>query len=406
MKQDAAVWVVGTWDTKAEELAYMADILRTRGVRVLTVDVGTRSECRSVDLQAQQVLQLHPSGAPPSIGQDRGESVIAMSQALCAAVASAVKSRAVAGILAAGGSGGTSLIAPAMRLLPIGVPKLMISTMASGDVGPYVDVTDMAMMYPVTDIAGLNRLSRTILGNAAHAMAGMILGQIEPVTDPRPPVACSMFGVTTPCVQRLRDLLKDSVDLQVFHANGPGGRAMEALAASGMVQGIVDLTTTEVVQNVVGSVCDAGPGRLAAVAEHGLPWIGSLGALDMVNWGPPDTIPERFRARRFHVHNANVTLMRTNAAELAEAGRRIAQKLNEAPGLVRLLIPAGGLSALDAPGQPFFDPDADLVLFQTLEQHFRPTDRHHLVKVPLHINNPEFAELVALHVRECIPGAV
>lgn len=211
-----------------------------------------------------------------------------------------------------------------------------------------------------------------------------------------------MFGVTTPCVQAVREMLIDDFDAQVFHANGAGGRTLEALAAAGMLRAVVDLTTTEVGQHLAGGVCDAGPNRLDAAARHGLPWVGSVGALDMINWGAPSTIPERHKGRTFHVHNANVTLMRSNAQELAAAAQRIAEQLNRASGPVRLLLPLGGLSMIDAPGQPFHDPAADAVLFNTLERLFTVTDTHRLIQLPHHINDPAFAVAVAEQVRAVV----
>jgi uncharacterized protein (UPF0261 family) len=397
------VWVVGTWDTKAEELAYIAGLLRARGVPVVTADVGTGGTAESpVDVPAARIASMHPQGEGAVFGTDRGACVMAMSDALCVAVRSALAQDAIAGMIAVGGSGGTSLIAPAMRLLPVGRPKLMVSTMAAGDVAPFVGVADMMMLFPVTDIAGLNRISRRILGNAAHAMAGMVLGVIPAAgADERPALGCTMFGVTTPCVQAIRAALAPTHDVQVFHANGSGGRAMEALAASGMLDGIIDVTTTEVLQHIVGGVCDAGAGRLEAASLHGLPWVGSVGALDMVNWFAPATIPERFRGRRFHAHNANVTLMRTTADELRQAGREIAARLNRAAGPVRLLLPLGGLSALDAPGQPFHDPQADAALFQSLRENFAAGSAHRLVEVGAHINDPAFAAAVVAEARAC-----
>ena len=397
------VWVVGTWDTKSEELAYLAGLLRGRGVPVVTLDVGTSGRPASpVDVPACEIANSHPKGAAAVFGADRGASVMAMSDALCAVVRSALAKDAIGGMIAVGGSGGTSLIAPAMRLLPIGRPKLMVSTMAAGDVAPFVGVVDMMMLFPVTDIAGLNRMSRRILGNAAHAMAGMVQGEIPAAdADARPALGCTMFGVTTPCVQQIRASLACAFDVQVFHANGSGGRAMEALAASGMLDGIIDVTTTEVVQHIVGGVCDAGPGRLESASVHGIPWVGSVGALDMVNWFAPSSIPERFRGRRFHAHNANVTLMRTTADELRQAGREMAARLDRAAGPVRLLLPLGGLSALDAPGQAFHDPQANAALFRSLRDNFTTSDAHRLVEVDAHINDPAFADAVVAQATAC-----
>ncbi len=397
-------WVVGTFDTKAAELHYLAGLLRAAGVRVVTVDIGTRSAPGVADIEAREVARHHPRGASAVFDpSDRGEAVIAMGEALARLVRERLAAGEIQGMLGVGGSGGSSMIAPAMRLLPIGVPKLLVSTMAAGDVSAYVGVVDMTLMYPVTDIAGLNRLSRTILANAAHALAGMLQHR-APVDhgQDKPSIGLTMFGVTTPCVQAVRGLLGESFDAQVFHANGAGGRTLEALAAAGMLRAVVDLTTTEVGQHLAGGVCDAGPNRLDAAAAHGLPWVGSVGALDMINWGARDTVPARHQGRTFHVHNANVTLMRSNAQELEAAARRMAEQLNRASGPVRLLLPLGGLSMIDAPGQPFHDPAADAALFDTLERLFVPSETHRLVKLPHHINDPAFAAAVAEHVRAVV----
>lgn len=404
----APAWVVGTFDTKAPELHYIAGLLRAAGVRVFTVDIGMRSPEGVADLGARAVAAHHPRGADAVFGtSDRGEAVTAMGEALVLCVQRALAEGRIAGLLGVGGSGGTSMIAPAMRRLPIGAPKLLVSTMASGNVAPYVDVMDLMLMYPVTDIAGLNRLSRTILANAAHAMAGMLLHR-APAPDAaqdKPAIGLSMFGVTTPCVQAVRALLQADFDAQVFHANGPGGRTLEALAAAGLLSAVVDLTTTEVGQHLHGGVCDAGPNRLDAAARHGLPWVGSLGALDMINFGPRHSIPERHARRLFHVHNPDVTLMRSNADELRAAGERIAEQLNRARGPVRLLVPLGGLSMLDAQGQAFHAPEANAVLFHTLRRRFAASDTHRLIELDLHINDPAFAEAVAQQVREVMATA-
>lgn len=396
-----AAWVVGTFDTKKPELDYLADLLRAAGIRVTTVDIGMRSRADDADISAEEVAAHHPEGARAVFNaSDRGVAVIAMSEALRRLVRERLAAGEIHGMLGVGGSGGSSMVAPAMQRLPIGMPKLLVSTMAAGNVSAYVGVTDMTLMYPVTDIAGLNRLSRTILANAAHAMAGMLLNHAPTaVTQDKPSIGLTMFGVTTPCVQAVRELLQADYDTQVFHANGSGGRTLEALAAAGMLGLVVDITTTEVGQHLAGGVCDAGPGRLDAAARHGLPWVGSVGALDMINWGAPATIPERHKGRTFHVHNANVTLMRSNAQEMRAAGQRLAEQLNRAAGPVRLLLPLGGLSMLDAPGQPFHHPEANAALFDTLRQHFRVSDAHRLEELPCHINDAAFAAAIARAVR-------
>jgi uncharacterized protein (UPF0261 family) len=393
-------YVIGTFDTKAEELRYVAGLLRDAGVKTVTVDVGTKMPTGDADFSAEAVAAFHPQGADAVLkADDRGVAVTAMSAALTKFIGSR---NDLGGTIGLGGSGGTAIIAPAMRALPIGVPKLMVSTLAAGDVGPYVGIHDIAMMFPVTDIAGLNRLSRTILANAAHALAGMMLRQPPAVKDTRPALGISMFGVTTPCVQQLTAKLGNDYECQVFHANGPGGRALEALALAGMLQGMVDLTTTEAADHLLGGVCTAGPERFDAVAKTGIPWVGSCGALDMVNFWAPDTIPAKYKARLFHVHNANVTLMRTTAEELEQIAAWISAKLNASKGPVRLLLPEKGVSSLDAAGQKFHDPSANDALFKAFERQFAESATHQLIRVPHHINDAPFVEVVEKHVREIV----
>lgn len=397
----ATAYVIGTFDTKAEELRYVAGLLRDAGVPAVTIDVGTKTPARDADFSAEAVAAFHPQGADAVLkGGDRGVAVTAMSVALTTFIASR---RDLGGTIGLGGSGGTAIIAPAMRALPIGVPKLMVSTLAAGDVGPYVGIHDIAMMFPVTDIAGLNRLSRTILANAAHALAGMMLHQPPAVKDTKPALGISMFGVTTPSVQQLTAKLGKDYECQVFHANGPGGRALEALAFAGMLQGMVDLTTTEAADHLLGGVCTAGPERFDAVAKTGIPWVGSCGALDMVNFWAPDTVPAKYKDRLFHMHNANVTLMRTTAEDLEQIAAWISAKLNASTGPVRLLLPEKGVSSLDAAGQRFHDPDANAALFKAFERHFVKSAAHQLIRVPHHINDASFVEVVEEQVREIMP---
>ena len=397
-----AAYVVGTFDTKAEELRYVAALLHAAGLRVVTVDVGTKIPAADADLSAEAVAAFHSGGADAVLNEgDRGVAVTAMSIALKNCISAR---NDVGGMIGLGGSGGTAIIAPTMRALPIGVPKLMVSTVAAGDVGPYVGIHDIAMLFPVTDIAGLNRLSRVILANAAHALAGMMTRAVPVVADAKPTLGISMFGVTTPCVQQITARLTGDYECQVFHANGPGGRAMEALAVARMLQGMVDLTTTEAADHLLGGVCTAGLERFDALAKTGIPWVGSCGALDMVNFWAPETVPAKYRGRLFHAHNANVTLMRTTAAELEEIAAWIAAKLNISKGPVRLLLPEGGVSALDAPGQKFHDPAANAALFNAFERHFAVSANHQLIRVPHHINDAAFAETAERHVRDIMPA--
>ncbi|UYN96517.1 MAG: Tm-1-like ATP-binding domain-containing protein [Enhydrobacter sp.] len=396
----SAAYVVGTYDTKAEELRYVADLLRVAGLRVVTVDVGTRVSADDADISSATVAGFHPEGARAVLGTgDRGIAVSAMTLALKAFIGSRDD---VGGMLGLGGSGGTTIIAPSMRSLPIGVPKMLVSTMAAGDVGPFVGVHDVTMMFPVTDIAGLNRLSRVILANAAHALAGMMTRRVPAVPDARPALGFSMFGVTTPCIQQLTARLSADYECQVFHANGSGGRAFEAMVAAGLLQGMVDLTTTEAADHLCGGICTAGPERFDVVARTGIPWVGSCGALDMVNFGSVDTVPERYRGRLLHSHNANITLMRTTATELRAIAAWISAKLNASKGPVRLLLPEGGVSMLDAPGQKFHDPAANTALFEAFERHFAASETHRLIRVPHHINDAAFAGVVERQVRDLV----
>lgn len=384
-----SVYVVGTFDTKADELLYVTGLIEAQGIGVVTVDVGTTLNSSQAMVPAKMVASHHPDGdAAISGAGDRGKAVIAMSSALVSFIETRTD---IAGIIGLGGSGGTSLIAPAMRVLPLGVPKLMVSTVASGDTSGYVGVSDITMMFPVTDIAGLNTVSRRILANAAHAIAGMAKGEPGPAEASKPALAMSMFGVTTPAVSKLRNRLEADYDCIIFHANGPGGKALEAIAGSGLVKAVIDITTTETADHLMGGICSAGPDRFDVLARTGIPWVGSCGALDMVNFGPLESVPSKYADRHFHVHNANITLMRTTPEENLSMARWLAAKLNASPGPVDLILPLGGVSALDAPGEDFWDPMADESLFTTLEAAFSRTRTHRLHKVDAHINDDAFA---------------
>ena len=395
-------YVVGTCDTKLEELVYVRDLIAARGIGTVLVDVGPRSDERGVDVRAEEVAAFHPQGvAAVRDVDDRGRAIAAMIDAFVRFVRSRDD---VGGILGLGGSGGTALVTPGMRELPVGTPKLMVSTLASGDVAPYVGASDVTMMYSVTDVAGLNRISRRVLANAAHALAGMVAGGAAEPVDERPAIALTMFGVTTPCVERVTAELDADYDCLVFHATGTGGRSMEKLVDSGLVVGVIDVTTTEVCDHLFGGVLSAGEDRLGAFARKGVPYVGSCGALDMVNFGAVDSVPERHRGRNLYVHNPQVTLMRTTAAENREIGRWIARKLNRAVGPVRFLVPEGGVSAIDAPGKPFHDPVADAALFDALEAELAAGPSRQLIRSPKHINDPEFADQLVASFRELAPS--
>lgn len=392
------VYVIGTADTKGEELHYLADRVRAAGAEPVTVDVGTRTADTNVDatdIGAEAVAGLHPNGRDAVLGiDDRGAAVAAMGEAFRHFILSRTDIAAIVGI---GGGGGTSIITAGMRELPLGLPKIMVSTLASGDVAPYVGVSDVMMMPSVTDLAGLNRLSRVILDNAAGAIAGMA-NRPGVAVESRPALGLTMFGVTTPCVTQVVAQLKDRHDCLVFHATGTGGRSMEKLADSGMLQGVIDVTTTEVCDLLFGGVLPATEDRFGAIIRTRLPYVCSVGALDMVNFWAFDTVPARYAGRRLYKHNPNVTLMRTTPEECDAIGRWIGGRLNLCDGPVRLLIPEKGVSALDIEGGAFFDPAADAALFDALQSTMNQTPDRRIVRLPYHINDPEFADaLVAAH---------
>jgi uncharacterized protein (UPF0261 family) len=387
------VYVVGTADTKGEELAYLAGLVAARGGAVARVDVGTRSRSTGFEFSAAEIAALHPDGAGAVLGlDDRGMAVEAMGRAFAAFL----KSRDdIGGIVGVGGGGGTSIVTAGMRELPYGLPKLMVSTLASGDVSPYVGVSDIVMMPSVTDMAGLNRLSRAILANAAEAIAGMAIHPPATEQTALPALGLTMFGVTTPAVTAIVERLRDRYDCMVFHATGTGGRTMEKLADSGMLDGILDITTTEICDLLFGGVLPATEDRLGAVARTRLPWVGSVGALDMVNFWAFDTVPARYAGRTLYRHNPNVTLMRTNVEEARAIGAWLAERLNCCEGPVRLLIPEKGVSGLDIEGGAFFDPEADAALFDAIERTLVQTANRRIARLPLHINDPAFAKAAA-----------
>ena len=380
------IYVVGTLDTKASELAMLCALLRLGHNTVRLINVGTQTLGEDGDVTARQVAQYHPNGATAVLGlQDRGEAVAAMATAFANFLPTLPD---LAGVIGIGGGGGTAIITAGMRALPYGVPKIMVSTMASGDTAPYVGISDLIMMPAVTDLAGLNSLNRVILHNAAQAMLGMVAKPAS-TTAAKPAVGLTMFGVTTPCVTAITAALPD-YDCMVFHATGTGGRTMEKLADSGLLTGFIDITTTEVADLLCGGILPCTPDRFGAVARTGLPWLGSVGALDMVNFGAPDTVPPRHKDRLFYHHNPQVTLMRTTPAECHAIGNWIAERLNLCHGPIRLLIPEGGISALDTPGGAFHDPAANAALFTALESALRQTHDRQITRLPHHINHPEF----------------
>jgi uncharacterized protein (UPF0261 family) len=396
-----AVILIGTLDTKGAEFQFVRDLLREAGLEIMVIDAGV----------------LQPPGFEPEVGReavyraagttldavvragDRGRAIEAAARGTARLVSDLHAQGKVAGVLGLGGSAGTTIGTAAMRALPFGVPKLMVSTLASGQVKQYVGVRDICMMYSVVDISGLNRISRTVLANAARAMAGMVRetgvrSQESEVSRDKPLVTATMFGVTTPCVEAARKIMESAdYEVLVFHATGAGGMTMESFIRDGLISGVLDLTTTELADELVGGVLSAGKDRLTAAGLRGVTQVISLGALDMVNFGPPDTVPEKFKARRFYQHNPTVTLMRTTPEENDKLGKEIAEKASAARGPTAILVPLRGVSAIDAEGKPFWWPEADAALFESLRQWLSPAVK--LIELDLHINDPAFAKAAA-----------
>ncbi len=393
----AVVVVLGTLDTKGAEHEFLRDRIRALGCDVVLADAGVMGSPSTTDISADEVAAAGGVDRAALVAAgDRGPAVAAMTRGAVAIVRRLHEEGRLDGIVGLGGSGGSSLISAAMRALPVGVPKLLVSTMASGDTRAYVGTSDIAMMYSVVDIAGINGISERILANAAAGIAGMAQASASFVSgiEPRPLIGATMFGVTTPCVTMAREVLEArGYEVLVFHATGSGGQAMEALMRAGFITGALDITTTELADELVGGVLSAGPERLEAAGSLGLPQVVSLGALDMVNWGPLDTVPERFRGRNLYEHNASVTLMRTTRAECAELGRVIARKLNAARGPLTVFVPTAGVSMIDVPGAPFHDPAADAALISELKAGLRPDVD--VVEMATDINDPAFARAMA-----------
>ena len=389
---DPTVVLVGTLDTKGDEYAYLRDRLRLHGVDTLLVDTGTLEPPRTEpDIDRHEVAAAGGVDVDElASARDRGRAVSAMAGAAAVLIRRLYEEGRCDGVLAAGGSGNTAIATAAMQALPVGIPKLMVSTVAAGNTRDYVGASDVAMMASVTDVAGINSISGRILANAAAAMAGMVQAPPLDLAGQRPLIAATMFGVTTPCVTAAREALEErGYEVLVFHATGTGGDAMEGLIDSGFMTAVLDITTTELCDALVGGVLAAGPERLEVAGRNGLPQVVSLGALDMVNFGARDTVPPQFEGRNLYVHNPSVTLMRTTPEECAELGRIIAGKLSGARGSVALYVPLQGVSAIDIEGGPFHDPVADQALFDALRENLEGNVELH--ELEHNVNDPEFA---------------
>lgn len=391
----ATIAVLGTMDTKGEEHAFVVDLIKQRGHQVLVIDTGTLDAPKlKPDITRFEVAAAAGADLNALVAKkDRGEAVAAMSRGAPVVLARLFADQRIDGVISLGGGGGTAISTAAMRALPIGFPKVMVSTLASGNTAPYVGVKDIVMFPSVVDVAGINRISRQILTRAAGAICGMVESVPSPGED-KPIIVASMFGNTTDCVQAAKKILEAAgYEVLVFHATGTGGRAMESLIESGMVAGVLDITTTEWADELVGGILGAGPTRCEAAARHGVPAIVTPGCLDMVNFGAPETVPSKFADRTFYQHNPQVTLMRTSPEECAELGRILAEKINLSIAPVTVLLPLKAISVISAPGQKFHDPIADRILFTALKAFLR--NDIEVVELDCAINAPEFARACA-----------
>jgi len=388
-----AVCLVGTLDTKGAEFQYIKDQIESNGLTTICINTGILGDpVLSPDVSAFEVAEAADTSLQALRQEaDRGNSITLMAKGAAQVVADLFQEGKIDGIISLGGSAGTTIGTAAMQSLPVGIPKVMVSTLASGDTSPYVQTKDIAMLYSVVDIAGINSISRQILTNAAGAICGMAQATAEPITE-KPLIAATMFGVTTPCVTQARQILEEAgYEVLVFHATGVGGRAMEDLIRGGFIAGVLDVTTTELADELVGGVLSAGPDRLEAAGNHSVPQVIAPGALDMVNFGPLDSVPDQFKDRQFYQHNPNVTLMRTTVDENAELGQIMARKLRSAKGPTTVLIPKQGISAIDKAEQPFYSPEAETAWIDNLRSGLSGSDIE-ILELDNHINDEAFAE--------------
>lgn len=389
------VAIVGTFDTKGRELQFIRECIEERGLATLCINTGVFDPVVKPDIGSDQIASAVGENMKAIVARkDRATATDVLSRGAKVLIPQLYAQGKFDGIISIGGSGGTSLATPAMQALPLGVPKVMVSTMASGDTSPYVGTSDIVMMPSVVDVEGLNDVSKVIFSNAANAIAGMVENRKEIENDGKPLLAATMFGVTTPCIKAAKAYLEEQgYEVLVFHATGTGGRCMESLIDQGFIKGVLDLTTTEWCDQVVGGVLNAGPDRLTAAGRKGIPQVVSAGALDMVNFGPMDTVPSKFKDRNLYKHNPTVTLMRTTSEELHQIGHELAVRMNQAKGKTAIMLPLKGVSAIDVEGGPFYDPEADQALFNTLRSEVG--DNVEVIEMDTDINDPEFAVAAA-----------
>lgn len=390
------VAVLGTLDTKGVEYKFLKEQIEVNGASTLVIDAGVIGEpAFPPDVSASEVARAAGADLNKLIKErDRGWSIATMSKGAAAVVKDLYDKGKIQGVISLGGSAGTSIGTKAMRALPTGVPKLMVSTVASGDTRPYMDIKDVTMMPSVVDISGINRLSRRILSNAAAAIVGMVKAEVGAEIEEKPLIGATMFGNTTPCVNKAREILEAAgYEVLVFHCTGIGGRSMEDLIRGGFIEGILDITTTELADELVGGILSAGPSRLEAAGEQGIPQIVCPGCLDMVNFGPPETVPDKFKGRRFYQHNPQVTLMRTTKEENEQLGKMIAKKLNRAKAPVTFIMPKKGVSLIGREGQPFYDAEADAAFLKGLKDNL--SGKAELIEMDTDINDEQVATKAA-----------
>lgn len=398
------VIIIGTLDTKGQEIAFIREAIERLDVGTIVMDTGVKgTPLFPGDITREEVAEVGGRDLKSLFEKnDRGEAIDVMMRGAAEITGRLYSEGLIDGVIGLGGAAGTTIGTHAMQALPVGVPKLMVSTMASGDTRPYVGIKDVTMMYSVVDIAGINSISGRILSNAAHAIAGMVANEPAQAGDEKPLIAATMFGVTTPCVTKAREYLESlGYEVLVFHATGAGGKAMEALIEGGYIKGVLDITTTEWCDELVGGVLSAGPHRLEAAGRMGIPQVVSTGALDMVNFGPIDTVPDKFKNRILYKHNATVTLMRTTVEENIKLGETIAGKLNSAQGPTALYIPLKGVSAIDKPGRSFYGPEEDKALFESLRKNINPGVVE-ITEMDNEINDEEFALAMAKKLHRMI----
>lgn len=387
--------IAGTFDTKGAENLYVKELLESLGLQTFTIHTGAYEPTFEPDVSNAEVAKAAGTDIQTIASKDRAYLAEMMAKGMEKLVPELYKQGKFDGILSFGGSGGTSLVTPAMRALPIGVPKVMVSTVASGNVAPYVGTSDIVMIPSIVDVSGLNSISVKIYSNAAFAIAGMVKFENKKVLEKKPLVAATMFGVTTPCVTAARKYLeKHGYEVLVFHATGTGGRSMEALIDAGFIEGVLDLTTTEWADELIGGVLNAGPHRLEAASRHHIPQVVSVGALDMCNFGPFDSVPKQFEGRNLYKHNPTVTLMRTTVQENEAIGKKLVEKLSLATEKTALFLPLKGVSAIDVEGQPFYGPEEDKKLFDTLRNGIN-RDVVDVVEMDCAMNDVPFAEAAA-----------